>query len=305
MEESRAIELKLGTISWESTLGSYYIDLRPAKIHYSKAYYDTQFDNNGVPFFGSAQEAFYSPVNVAQYGFMLHDQYLETNNQQTFDELKACCNILEEKSTLTAKGRAWYYTIADEKYHLEPPFASAMAQGEIMSLFLRFYQLTNEQKWLILAQEAFQFLLVPVSEGGVCIYESNGEVWLEEFPSTPASKVLNGFVYALLGIVDLYRVTKDEQAKNTIDQCFITLRNNIHLYDCGYWSYYDLLKKELVRYYYQKNVHVPQLLILHQLTQEGVYLKLATKWRKTIHPLNFIFVQIMYRVLPRWRKLFK
>lgn len=305
MEESRTITLPLGPVSWDQHLGAYYIDLRPAKIHYSKAYYQTVLDEQGVPYFPRPEGRHYSPVNVAQYGFILDSEFRDSNSQETFRQLQACCEKLVEISTYTPQGRAWYYHVPDDKYGIKAPFASAMAQGEIMSLFLRFHEHTGDPKWINFSEEAFAFMLVPVEEGGVCIYGPNNEFWLEEFPSKPASKVLNGYVYALLGIVDLYRVTNHAKAKEMMDRCFYTLKTHIRSYDCGYWSYYDLLKRELVRYYYQKNVHVPQLLILHQLTNEPVYLELAKKWTKTLNKINFLFVQVMYRVLPRWRKLFK
>lgn len=304
MEESRTLTLPLGSVSWDKQLGAYYIDMRPAKIHYSKSYYQTEFDENGVPYFPRPEGKHYSPVNIAQFGFILDTEFRETNSQVTFQQLKACCEKLEEISTITTHGRAWFYHVPDEKYNIKPPFASAMAQGEIMSLFLRFYEHSLDSKWIKFSEEAFEFMLVPVEDGGVCIYGPDEELWLEEFPSVPESKVLNGFVYALLGIVDLYRLTSNQKAKEMLDRCFFTLKRHIRSYDCGYWSYYDLLKRELVRYYYQKNVHVPQMRILHELTKEPVYLELANKWTRTLNKLNFVFVQIMYRILPRWRKVF-
>jgi hypothetical protein len=86
-----------------------------------------------------------------------------------------------------------------------------------------------------------------------------------------------------------------------IDRCLKTLKDNLDKFDAGYWTYYDLLKKELVRYYYQKNVHVPQLEVLYILTNDSIFNRYAEKWKKQITPLNYILVKIMYRILPRLR----
>ena len=144
-----------------------------------------------------------------------------------------------------------------------------------------------------------------VKDGGVRRYDNDGNLWLEEYPTNEPSLVLNGFIYALFGLYDLFRVTNLERVKEDIDLCVKTLRENISKYDTGYWSLYDQLHGELVKYYYQKNVHVPQLEALYDLTREDIFNHYAVKWKKTVTPVNFAFVQIMYRVLPRYRKIKK
>lgn len=229
--------------------------------------------------------------------------YLSSKNTESLEKLKACiAKLLEIKEEY--KGTyAWFHHSDDVRYELKAPWASAMAQGEVMSLFLRFYQLTNEPAHLEVAQKAYKFLQLENDPLGVRIKDKKGHLWFEEYPSSPASCVLNGYIYAIFGLYDLYRVTKDSDVKEDIDSCIETLKSNLHRFDAGYWSYYDLLKKELVRYYYQKNVHVPQLKVLHELSNEPIFNKFAKKWEKTLNPFHFFLVQIMYRVLPRWRKL--
>ena len=133
--------------------------------------------------------------------------------------------------------------------------------------------------------------------------DENNNLWFEEYPSKEPSYVLNGFVYCLFGLYDLYRITRKEEIKKEIDECIITLKNNLHKFDAGYWSYYDLLKKELVKYYYQKNVHPLQLEALYKLTNEEILNFYKTKWEKTLTPLNFLFVQLMYRIKPKKDKI--
>ena len=93
--------------------------------------------------------------------------------------------------------------------------------------------------------------------------------------------------------------------KKNIDLCINTLKKNIHKYDAGFWSRYDLLKHELVRYYYQKNVHVPQLEVLYKLTKEPLFLKYKQKWENNLSPINYLFVKLMYRIEYRFGNLKK
>jgi hypothetical protein len=304
MEESRKIKLPLGKVSWEKDLGLYYIDMRPAIIHYTNNIYNGKFDGKGVPMIGVGQGKYdYFPINIAQYGFMLHADYLETQEKQLLETLLNCLNVLERLKSEDETKAVWWHKYHEVKYKINPPWASAMAQGEVISFYLRMYQLLKKENLLRTAEKAYHFMQVKGSEKAVRRYDNNGNLWFEEYPSTPPSNVLNGFIYALFGIIDLFRITGNPEAKADIDRCISTLKNRLKDFDAGYWSYYDLQKKELVRYYYQKNVHAPQLEVLFQLTGESIFLHYANRWKKQINSMNFLFVKIMYRVWPRYRKL--
>ena len=71
-EESKKITLRLGDVSMKKELGVYYIDMRPAKIHYTDNIYDGGFNEDGVPYCGSGESKNYFPINIAQFGFILH-----------------------------------------------------------------------------------------------------------------------------------------------------------------------------------------------------------------------------------------
>ena len=56
-----------------------------------------------------------------------------------------------------------------------------------------------------------------------------------------------------------------------IDACLRTLLVNVHRIDAGYCSTYDMQRKKLVRYYYQKNVYVPHKAVQHRRTDEAIF----------------------------------
>ncbi len=302
-EESKKIQLELGNVSLEPKLGSYYIDMRPAMIHYKDNIWNGIFDVNNVPMCGIGEKQYhYSPVNIAQYGFILHAIWLDSKDNTVLEQMKACLSRLDKLKTENEYNCVWLYHEYESKYKIKAPWASAMAQGECISFYLRMYQITQDESLLSTALKAYHFLGIDVSENGVKRIDNEGNLWYEEYPSTPPSYVLNGFIYTLFGLYDLFRITQREDVKMNIDRCLKTLKDNLDKFDAGYWSYYDLLKKELVRYYYQKNVHVPQLRVLAMLTGDPIFQNYATKWEKQLTPWNYMLVKIMYRILPRWRK---
>lgn len=302
-KENDDILLPMGDVSLNENLGGYYIDMSEALLHYTDGIYG-DFDENGVPMIGWGSEACYYPTNIAQYGFILNEIWRHNRNLSDYlEKMRACLDWFESNKENFRSTYVWRQPKADDHYDLKPGWASAMTQGEVISFYLRMYQIEGDENLLDTAIRAYNFFQFDISEGGVRRIDADGNLWLEEYPTEKPSLVLNGFIYALFGLYDLYRITKSEKVKKDIDACVKTLKENIEKYDTGYWSLYDRMHGELVKYYYQKNVHTPQLEALFQLTGEEIFDRLAAKWKKTVNPLNFLFVQVMYRVLPRVRKL--
>lgn len=302
-EENRRIALGLGDVSDRSELGVYYIDMRPARVHYRPNIWGGGFDEQGVPTIAAPEGPVHSPVNIAQYGFILHADWLTSRDAGILGTLHACTAVMNRLATETPQGLVWWHQHPDLKYGIHAPWASSMAQGEAISFYLRMFQITGDDTLLSRAREAARFLSIDVVQGGVRRLDANGDLWFEEYPSSEPSFVLNGFIYTMFGLWDLWRVTREEPYRADFNRCVATLQRNLHKYDVGYWSLYDQLKGELVRYYYQKNVHVPQMAVLHQLTGIGIFEEYRARWARQITPVNFLLVQIMYRVRPRIRRL--
>lgn len=298
-EESRNIVLDLGNVSLEEDLGTYYIDMTPAEIHYTQNIWGGCFDDNGVPMVMSSKGLYYFATNIAQYCFILISKYYRSKDDECLNKLRCCIDVLQKEKTEDAYTVRWIQNNDCERYNIKAPWVSSMAIGEVMSVFLRMYQIEGDESYLNIAKKAYEFLKIDVADGGVRRLDENGYLWFEEYPSDPPSYVLNGFIYTLFGLYDLYRVTGMVDVKNDIDECIRTLKDNLYRFDSGYWSNYDLRYRELVRYYYQRNVHVPQMKVLYGLTGEPIFLKYANKWERNVTKMNYAFVRIMYRVRPR------
>lgn len=303
-KEFNRISITCNSFTDNEKLGAYYLDMREAFQQYEAGIFG-DFDKFGVPMVGWGRNAKYSAVNIAQYGFILHDIWLVNKSPEYKNVMTACLNQLVQMESLENNCIFWREPEATIRYNLKENWTSAMSLGECLSFYLRMYQINNDEYILEKCQKIYHSTKVMVADNGVKRIDLNGNLWLEEYPSTPGSFVLNGFIYAIFGLQDYYRITKNPEVKIDLEKYFQTLRLNCDKYDVGYWSIYDLQYKELVKYYYQKNVHIPQLDAMYRLTNHIEFKRLSDKWRKTIHPINFAFVQVMYRIRPRIQKLMR
>ncbi|KJH53057.1 D-glucuronyl C5-epimerase [Dictyocaulus viviparus] len=147
-------------------------------------------------------------------------------------------------------------------------------------------RLTLEAGWYsAMAQDA--------SNGGVknMLFD---HVWFEEYPTTPGSFVLNGFMYSLIGLYDFKSVQLDGETSNDIkrglEQAALlyskgmeSLRALLPLYDTGSGSLYDLrhvglhTAPNLARWDYHA-VHVYLLKWLVQISGDKILNDTADRW---------------------------
>ena len=305
MGANNKIYLGVGHVSFDEILGAYYQDFTPAMYHFENNSLG-KFDENGIPYIIEPDRNYYSVVAVIQYGLILHDLILKGENVLNHQKsLLNCLNWLIANSEVFKDSVVWR-NAENTHYHLEKGWISAMYQGQAISLFLRAAQMFEDETYIKLSKDIFMFFKYDYSEGGVKRIDNSGNIWFEEYPTDPPSFVFNGFVYTIFGILDYYRFTKDQEAKDLYDSCIETVEKNIHKYDRFYWTLYDQLKKELVSYYYQKNVHIPLVSILYLLTKSEKFDRLKKKWTKQKNiKVNLLFVSLMYRIQPRIIKLLK
>ncbi|NLA25409.1 MAG: hypothetical protein GX879_10635 [Bacteroidales bacterium] len=300
-----SLNLGVGHISHDEFLGKYYQNISPAIVHVQRGIF-AKFDENGIPHTYHSNRINYSPVLIIQYAIMCHDLYL--NGKNTEENKANILNIMNwlDKNSEVFKDAIVWRSIANEQYNLPEGWVSGMYQGQALSLYLRAYQLFEDEKYLNTALKVFNSFKYDYSEGGFKRVDKHNCIWFEEYPTPEPSYVLNGFIYAIWGIYDLYRVTKSHEAKELWDSCVNTLEVNLHKYDAWYWSVYDQLKEQLVSYYYQKNVHIPIMQVMYELTEKEIFNKYAIKWEKNLNNSFHRFItQIMYRVKPRLKKLRK
>lgn len=158
---------------------------------------------------------------------------------------------------------------------------SAMSQGHAISLLARaFYHSGGNRKYLKAAVNALKPFKVPSAHGGVLARFMGILPWYEEYPTTPASFVLNGFIYSLLGLYDLHKVapkTKGgKEAGLLYEQGMESLKKMLLIFDTGSGSVYDLrhfslgVAPNIARWDYHVT-HVNQLLLLATIDDHPIF----------------------------------
>ena len=298
-----SLVLGLGHISLDTKLGMYYQDISPSLAHIEKGVF-AALDQEGIPYSIEGENRKYISVVTIQYGLSCCDLVLKgIEIDENKKKIKNCLRWLDEQKEEFNGSFVWRNEF-NEQYRIEEGWISGMYQGQALSLYLRAYQLFDNTDYLETAEKVFISFSIDYIDGGFKRIDKEGCVWFEEYPTEQPSFVLNGFIYAMLGILDLYRVTKREDVKAVWDSCINTLIVNMPKYDVWYWSVYDQLKQELVSYYYQKNVHLPLMQIMFRLTKNKLFERYAIKWEKNLNnPIHKLVTKVMYRIQPRLKKL--
>jgi hypothetical protein len=182
---------------------------------------------------------------------------------------------------------------------LVAPWTSALASGNAISALLRGWELLGDERYRRSAELGYLGLHAPAT--GLAL-EAGGELWYEEYPAQPPLHVLNGHVYALLGVLDYARVTRDSEAAGRWRRATATLLSHLDEFDLGYWSSYDLRWREPVSLHYQKNIHVPQLQILATLTGDEPFSEVARRWQGYADSLVARARWQLSLRMQRWRK---
>lgn len=295
--------LGVGVISLDKELKGYYQDVSPSIVHIVGGVF-ASLDENGIPYCIEGDQKKYYIVTIIQYALICYDCI--TNDKDIVNnkiKFLNCINWLETKKEVY--NNAFVFRSEENRnYGLESGWISGMYQGQAISLYLRAFQLTGAKSYLDTAEMIFNSFNIEFSEGGFKRVDDHGYLWFEEYPTKNPSYVLNGFIYSMFGLLDFYRVTGNTQSKIMWDECVKTVEYNLFKYDVWYWSVYDQLKKELVSYYYQKNVHIPLMKILYSLTGKSIFGYYAKKWERNINnPLHRIVTMLMYRIRPRVLRL--
>lgn len=292
----------VGEVSRNRILGDYYLDYAGASEDIGRgavgpldargvplADYDVMF--RGHPDIDQSRTygTHYTPVTIAEYGLGLWSRHLAAPDAQLRSRFLAQADWFVSSLRPLPGFGVWLHEFEFPIYQLKSPWVSAMAQGQGISVLLRAFQLTDDARYLDAASSAFGAFGYSIQAGGVASRE-NGEVWLEEYPTSPRTHVLNGFVYALWGVLDFARVTGSDDAHRLWQEGIATLRGNLWRYEIACWSRYDLLSRQIAVPHYHR-LHVRQLEVLASLTGDAVlrayhqrwqsYLDGAYWWRRT------------------------
>ena len=226
---ARSFSLPAGTQFGPEGVRGYYIDLRVK----AEA---PQWPHESL---GVLEDRLW--VRVHQWGLGAYERYLAGEGDEW---LRNAIDVGEYALSQQIEGGPrdglWLNRLPYTKtFQLAAGWPSAMAQGEGASLLSRLHAATGEERYADGARRAVRAMSVPSPEGGVQA-RLDDRPWPEEYPTDPPSFVLNGGIFALWGLYDVAAGLGDEQAARAFEQGADTLARNLHRWDTGYWSRYDL-----------------------------------------------------------------
>lgn len=160
---------------------------------------------------------------------------------------------------------------------LRSPWVSGMDQGLVISVLVRASLLTGDKRYLELAQRAYPFYQVPIEEGGFRATFSPGYRYFEMYPVYPLSKILDGIIFSLMGLYDLFLTTENNhEVIGLFEDCLRTVRDNLQYWDFrGYWSNFGSLYLSPNVYH---KINVCWLQVLYDITKEKEFLTKAKDW---------------------------
>jgi heparosan-N-sulfate-glucuronate 5-epimerase len=180
-------------------------------------------------------------------------------------------------------GRFAHYQAMPHTFELQPPWFSAMSQGQAASLFVRAAETLGQPELLQEARRAIGSLVAP--ESVLVAATPEGPV-LQEYPTDPPAHVLNGWIWALWGLYDVAVTSDDAGARAAFRQGVDTLVARLPLYEVGRgWSRYDLYPHPIrnVASPFYHRLHVEQLRALHELVPEQAELvRVADRWEAAL-----------------------
>lgn len=252
---------------------------------------------DGVPLRVIRGVAYDHPSNQAVWGIQQLESYRLTDDPYYLEKAVAAARHLMGYS-VTSRGARWFpypfdFVIAGDQSVLMPaPWYSAMAQGGVLSLFVRLWAVTGDTEWREAAEQTLTSLSLGPSTGlpWVSFVDGSDHLWLEEYPRDPqerSERVLNGSIWALYGLHDYLRLvpeTPDSSASRAraaqlFDGGATTVRYYaLSTFRAPNWiSRYSLL--HVIRNPHYHEVHTQQLLQLQYLTGSPWFARAADVFR--------------------------
>lgn len=196
--------------------------------------YFAPFDKNGIPLreIPGAIPITYLPSRIAAYG--LANWNRAQNDAQARHRFLACAN--------------WFARQTDSAFRHDFPLVtmpsgwlSCIAQGEGISVLVRAHRMTGAPHYADCANEAANWLDLSVAEGGLLDLLPDGRPFLEEYPCSQYRHVLNGCLYALVGLSDLVRSSLNQTARpeELLNAVMDAVETHIDRWDLSGWTTYD------------------------------------------------------------------
>jgi hypothetical protein len=233
-------------------------------------------DETGVRMKYEADGLLYDHVCAqANYGLDNLNAYRLTRNGAYLARAKLQAQRLIDRHVDV--GSAWFHPYDFFFGSEQPPWYSALSQGQALILFTRLFEATHDPLYQTAAQGTFASFLIkgPVDGPWVVDVDATNHLWLEEYPGPHPDFTFNGHMFAALDLYDYYRVFGDERALELFRGATTTAADYAAAYrQGGRRSLYCLAHKTTASPAYHE-AHVQEFLNLFKITGDPRFARLA------------------------------
>ena len=240
-------------------------------------------DDKGIPVrHYKSVGAQYNPTRIAGYALANYNASISDREGDFDRRFQVCVDWFASHQD----GLYWYQFRWGE---LQPPWLSCMAQGQAMSVLYRGYLSRRDTRLLDVASNALIPFQKSIDAGGL-FYQVDGKyAFLEEYPTSNPIHVLNGHLFALVGIIEIYTIIPKLVDMASLDRLLKDLALVLPLFDMGGWSAYDLDRSRYVRnactpYYHHMHIRLLYWLsrnIRDSYPEEAeVFAKMSKVWER-------------------------
>lgn len=241
------------------------------------------FDEQGVPRKSyRAQGPQYNPLFIAWWGLFNLQRYLSTQDYIYCRKFLVQVDWLKANAVHRPDGAVvWpcYFDWQEGRCKLSSPWISAMYQGVVISTLIRAYRMDRDQDLLDLCHKAVKVFSQSIEEGGVKTLVVAGSLY-EEYPAYPLPRVLDGFLFSLLGLYDLATETDSPDIRRLFNDGIEGLKGTLESWNYkNKWSWYGSHGYLCPPHYHKLNASL--LAILGRLTDDQTLLRYAGLWDNT------------------------
>ncbi len=220
------------------------------------------------------------PLKIICHALAHWNLYLADHKQSDFHAfLKYAEWLVEHEVIIDKEVSGWPILLFHPHSGAKSSCLSALVQGCSISVLIRAYMLTEDHKFLNVACRTVEAFERDIFDGGVSTPLGENGVFFEEIAVYPATHILNGFLFAVLGLYDFTRINDNARILELIQRALATLHRILNEYDTGSWTRRDLLRRQLASSAEIK-LQAELLNIIAEFSGCTHYSVLATRWRK-------------------------
>lgn len=225
----------------------------------------------------------YHPTVISVYALSQFNMFVDGGDEQLRESFLKYADWLADNLADRDSFAAWNFSFNWESpgYKAHAPFISSMTQGMGISVLVRAWELTSQERYITAAERALPAFEVPVSQGGLLRVDKQGDAWYEGIPSPIGAQILNEVLFALIGLYEMHRGTGNSKAGELFDRGIATLKKHLKDFDLNLllfkWSRYD---NKLLFYSGDKyhDIQKEQVKWLYQVTGDDIFSRHYQKW---------------------------